>query len=103
MYLLLDMQLLTPPQYPFIDLSIILLTLLLIWLLALFLLFWLGSATGHRSHTPTTTPFQYPATAAALAMRASARPMIASIPLSASIFDELLFEVWVWNRRKVKF
>ena len=28
-------------------------------LLAFLLLFWLGSATGHRSHTPTTTPFQY--------------------------------------------
>ncbi len=24
-----------------------------------FLLFWQGSATGHISHTPTTTPFQY--------------------------------------------
>ena len=45
--------------HPFIDLSIILLTPLLIWLLAIFLLFWLGSATGHRSHTLTTTPFQY--------------------------------------------
>ena len=29
-------------------------------LLAFLFLFWLGSATGHRSHTPTTTPFQYP-------------------------------------------
>ena len=34
-------------------------TYLLIRLLALFLLFWLGSATGHISRTPTTTPFQY--------------------------------------------
>ena len=25
-----------------------------------FLLFWLGSATDHRSHTPITTLFQYP-------------------------------------------
>ena len=48
--------------HPFIDLPIMLLTLLLIWLLALFFLFWLGSAAGHRSHTPTTTPFQYPKT-----------------------------------------
>ena len=28
-------------------------------LLAFLLLFWLGSATGHSPHTPTTTPFQY--------------------------------------------
>ena len=28
------------------------------WPLALFLLFCLGSATGHRSHTPTSTTFQ---------------------------------------------
>ncbi len=32
---------------------------LLIRLLARFLLFWLGSASDHRSHTPITTPFQY--------------------------------------------
>ena len=30
-----------------------------LYLLAFLLLFWLGSATGHRSQTPTTTPFQY--------------------------------------------
>ena len=42
-----------------IDPSIVLLTYLLIRLLALFLLFWLGPATAHRSHTPATTFFQY--------------------------------------------
>ena len=46
-----------PRIYLPIDPSIVL--LLLIRPLALFLLFWLGSATGHRSHKPTTTPFQY--------------------------------------------
>ncbi len=45
-----------------IDLSIIvLLTYLLVRLLASFLLFWLGSATDHRLHTPTATLFQHKA------------------------------------------
>ena len=48
-----------PRIHSFIDLSILLLTYLFIRLLTLFLLFWLGSATDHRSHTPTTTLFQY--------------------------------------------
>ena len=34
-------------------------TYLLVRNLAFHLLFWLGSATGHGPHTPTTTPFQY--------------------------------------------
>ncbi len=42
-----------------IDPSIVLLTYLLIRLLALSFLFWLVSASDHRSRTPTTTPFQY--------------------------------------------
>ena len=45
--------------YQSIDISIVLLTYLLIRPLALFLLFWLGSASDHRSRTPTTTLFQY--------------------------------------------
>ena len=48
-----------PRIHPSIDPSIVLLNYLPIRLLALFLLFWLGSATGHRPHTPTTIPFQY--------------------------------------------
>lgn len=39
---------------------ILLLTYLQIRILALFRLFWLGSTTDHRSHTPITTPFHYP-------------------------------------------
>lgn len=46
--------------HPSIHLSTILLTYLLIRLFALFSLLWLGSGTGHRSHTSTTTLFQYP-------------------------------------------
>ena len=42
---------------PSIEPSIVLLAYLLIRLLALFLLFWLGSASDHRPHTPTTTLF----------------------------------------------
>lgn len=48
--------------HPLIHLStylLYLLTQLLISLIALFLLSWLGSAADHRSHTPTTTLFQY--------------------------------------------
>lgn len=45
--------------YPSIDHSMVLLTYLLIRLLALFLVSWLGSASDHRPHTPTTTIFQY--------------------------------------------
>lgn len=51
-----------PSTHISIDLSIIvLLTYLLIRLLAPFLLFWLGSATDHRLHTPTATLFQHKA------------------------------------------
>lgn len=42
------------------DLSIVLLTYLMIRLLALSLSLWLGSAAGHRAHTLTTTPFPLP-------------------------------------------
>ena len=45
--------------YCIFDPSIDFLTYLLIRPLALFLRFWLGSATGNRLHTPITTPFQY--------------------------------------------
>ena len=45
--------------HPSNDPSIVLLSYLLIRCLALFLLFWLGSATDHRSHTPITTLFRY--------------------------------------------
>lgn len=41
------------------DLSILLLTYRLIRLLAHFLSFWLGWASDHRSHKPTTTILQY--------------------------------------------
>ncbi len=44
--------------HPSIEPSIVLLAYLLIRLLAFFLLFWLGSASDHRPHTPITTLFQ---------------------------------------------
>ncbi len=47
------------PVFRIIDPFIVLLTYLLIRPLALFLLFWLGSASDHRPHTPITTIFQY--------------------------------------------
>ena len=34
-------------------------TLSILFLFVYLLLFWLGSAVDHRSHTPITTPFQY--------------------------------------------
>ena len=51
-----------PPFHPAIDSAITLLIYLLIKLLTRFLLFWLGSSTGHRPHTHT---HYYPFSAAA--------------------------------------
>ena len=47
--------------HPRINLSVERSTVLLLLIrpLALFLLFWLGSATDPRSHKPTTTHFHY--------------------------------------------
>ncbi len=55
----LPISLTQAPIHLSIDPFIVLLTYLLIRPLALFLLFWLGSACDHGPHKPTTTLFHY--------------------------------------------